>query len=94
MALRLLYVSAIANAVSPPPAAAGASSPHVAGAVSGLGAGEARRRALSVLEVDHIIQAEISERLRVARDYEPVGRIRPAPVKLRTLSRSKIGSAW
>jgi uncharacterized protein len=68
-------LSAIGNAeaISPPPAVAGAASMHIAGAVSGLGAGEARRRALSAAEVAQIIGAEISERLRAADDYERSG---------------------
>src|ERR1035437_10610742 len=46
-------LSAISNAeaISPPPAVAGAGSPHIAGAVAGLDAGEAQRRALSAAEV-------------------------------------------
>jgi uncharacterized protein YqeY len=68
-------LSAIGNAeaVNPPPGAAGAGSPHIAGAVAGLGAGEARRRNLSAAAVGEIIQAEISERLQAARDYENSG---------------------
>ena len=68
-------LSAIGNAeaVSPPPGMSGAGSPHIAGAVSGLNAGEARRRTLSTTEVDQLIQAEISERLHAARDYESSG---------------------
>jgi hypothetical protein len=68
-------LSAIGNAeaVSIPQAATGVSSSHIAGAVAGLGAGEARRHSLSAAEVDQVIQAEISERLLAARDYEHSG---------------------
>jgi len=68
-------LSAIGNAeaVSPPPGMPGSGSPHIAGAVSGLNAGEVQRRTLSTTEVDQIIQAQISERLLAARDYERSG---------------------
>jgi hypothetical protein len=68
-------LSAISNAeaIGPPPPVTGAGGPHIAGAVPGLGAGEAGRRALSAAEVDQIIQAEISERLLAAGDYERSG---------------------
>jgi uncharacterized protein len=66
-------LSAIGNAeaISPPPGMPGAGSPHIAGA--GLNAAEAQRRTLSAAEVDQIIQAEISERLLAAGDYERSG---------------------
>jgi uncharacterized protein len=65
-------LSAIANAeaVSPPPSLATASSSHIAGAVPGVGAGEARRRHLSAAELDEIVQTEISERQQAARTYD------------------------
>jgi hypothetical protein len=68
-------LSAIGNAeaVSPPPGMPAAGSPHIAGAVSGLNAGEVQRRTLSTTEVDQLIRAEISERLLAARDYESSG---------------------
>jgi hypothetical protein len=68
-------LSAIANAeaVGPAPDIAGASSLHMAGAVAGLGAGETQRRTLTAAEAGQIVQAEISERLRAARDYESSG---------------------
>jgi len=62
-----------AEAVTPQPAVAGASSPHIAGAVAGIGNGDVRRRDLSAADVDHIVQAEISERLQAASDYERGG---------------------
>jgi uncharacterized protein YqeY len=52
---------------------AGGSSAHIAGAVAGLGAAEAQRRSLSAAEIDQIVQAEISERLAAAGDYERHG---------------------
>ena len=68
-------LSAISNAeaISPPSAVAGAGSPHIAGAVAGLGAGEAQRRAVNAAEADQIVQAEISERLLAASEYERSG---------------------
>ena len=73
-------LSAIGNAeaISPPPGMPGAGRPHIAGAVAGLNAAEAQRRTLSAAEVDQIIQAEISERLLAARDYERSGHTDPA----------------
>jgi uncharacterized protein YqeY len=69
-------LSAISNAeaVGGAPAVARPSSPHFAGATAGVYGGEARRRDLSAAEVDQIVQAEISERLRAAGDYERSGR--------------------
>lgn len=68
-------LSAIGNAeaVNRPPALADSRSPHIAGAVAGVGAGDARRRDLSTAEVDQVVQAEISERLLAASDYERTG---------------------
>jgi hypothetical protein len=53
---------------------AGRGSPHVAGAVAGLGAAEAERRRLSPPQVAAIVQAEIDERLAAAAEYERAGR--------------------
>jgi uncharacterized protein YqeY len=67
-------LSAIGNAEAvAAPAAAGQASAHIAGAAVGLGAGEAHRRKLSEAEVSRILQAEISERLTAARDYDSSG---------------------
>jgi uncharacterized protein len=68
-------LSAIGNAevVSVPEAVPGAGGSPIAGAVAGLGAGEARRRSLSAAEVDQIVRTEISERLLAAGDYEHSG---------------------
>jgi uncharacterized protein YqeY len=46
----------------------------IAGAVSGLGAGEVARRQLTSDDVRAIIQREIDERLAAALDYERAGR--------------------
>lgn len=71
-------LSAIDNAsavpVGPAPAAAGTGGPHVAGAVAGLGAGEADRRWLTEPEVEQIVRAEVAERQAAARDYDQAGR--------------------
>ena len=76
-------LSAIGNAEAAPvppsggaagPAAAGPSSPHVAGAAAGLGAAEAERRRLSPAQVAAIVQAEIDERLAAAAQYQSAGR--------------------
>jgi hypothetical protein len=53
--------------------AAGRGSPHVAGAVAGLGAAEAERRRLSRAQVAAIVQAEIDERLAAAAQYRSAG---------------------
>jgi uncharacterized protein YqeY len=63
-----------AEAVEPGAAApAGSGSPHVAGAVTGLGAAEVPRRHLSEAEAEQIVRAEAGERERAARDYERAG---------------------
>ncbi|HEX5188030.1 MAG TPA: hypothetical protein VFW16_00710 [Streptosporangiaceae bacterium] len=69
-------LAAIANAeavVTDPPASAPTSSEHVAGAVAGLGAAEAQRRALTDAEVGQIVDAEIAERMAAALVYESTG---------------------
>jgi len=64
-----------AEAVDPGPAGAAiAGNPYVAGAVAGLGAGEARRLSLSAADIDQIVRAEIGEREAAAREYEHRGR--------------------
>jgi hypothetical protein len=67
-------LSAIGNAEAvAAPAAAGPASAHIAGAAAGVGAAESRRRRLSEAEVSRILQAEVSERLAAARDYDGSG---------------------
>ena len=64
-----------AGAVPQVPApAAGTGSPHVAGAVAGLGAGEAERRRFTEADVVAIVRAEVAEREAAARDYDRAGR--------------------
>ncbi|MBO0771199.1 MAG: hypothetical protein J2P35_07070 [Actinobacteria bacterium] len=69
-------LAAIDNAgavpLSPGPAA-GTSSPHVAGAAAGLGAGEAERRRLSDSDAAEIVRAEAADRRAVAGDYDRSG---------------------
>jgi uncharacterized protein len=62
-----------AEAVDAPAASPAVSSPHVAGAVAGPGAGEAQRRPLNGGQVEEIVRAEISERHCAAREYEQAG---------------------
>jgi hypothetical protein len=69
-------LGAIGNAEAVEPgaaAAAGSAGPHVAGAVSGLGASEVPRRSLSEAQIEQIVQAEATEREDAARDYERAG---------------------
>jgi hypothetical protein len=73
-------LSAIGNAgaVNPPPGAAGAGSPHIAGAVAGLGAGEARRRNLSAAAVGEIVQADRQAECRITVIAGPSAALRSA----------------
>jgi uncharacterized protein YqeY len=66
-------VSAIDNAqaVEAPPAPR--SGGVIAGAVTGLGAGDAPRRELSDDDIAAIVGAELAERRRAAADYERAG---------------------
>jgi len=57
-----------AEAVEPGAAApAGSAGPHVAGAVSGLGAAEVPRRSLSPAQIERIVREEAAEREDAAR---------------------------
>jgi uncharacterized protein len=58
---------------SGPAPAAGASSPHIAGAAAGVGAAETGRRRVSEEEASAIVRAEVAERQAAARDYERAG---------------------
>lgn len=69
-------MSAISNAeaVEPGPGhPAGTGSAHFAGAVAGLGAGEAERRRLTEADVATIVRQEAAEREAAADDYERAG---------------------
>jgi uncharacterized protein YqeY len=50
------------------------SSPHVAGAVAGLGAAEVPRRGLGKDEISGIVRAEVAERLDAAAGFDRSGR--------------------
>ena len=70
-------LSAIDNASAVPvesTPAPGTGGPHFAGAVSGLGAAEAERHALTEPEVEQIVRAEVAERLAAAHGYDQAGR--------------------
>ena len=69
-------MSAIGNAEAVAPAArpAGTGSPHSAGTVAGLGAGEAQRRLLTEADADAIVRQEAAEREAAAGEYERGGR--------------------
>jgi uncharacterized protein len=70
-------LAAIDNASAVPPVpttAAGTGSPHFAGSVAGLGAGEAERLGLTEAEIKAIVRGEVAERHAVARDYDRAGR--------------------
>ena len=69
-------MSAIGNAeaVEPGPGRpAGTGSAHFAGAVAGLGAGEAERRRLTEADVAAIVRQEAAERHAAAGEYERAG---------------------
>jgi len=69
-------LGAIGNAEAVEPGAAtpaGSGGPHVAGAVSGLGAAEVARRSLSPAQIEGIVRAEAAEREDAARGYEQAG---------------------
>jgi uncharacterized protein YqeY len=62
-----------ASAVPAEQAPAASAGPHFAGAVAGLGAGEAGRRPLTEAEILDIVRAEVAERQAAARDYDQAG---------------------
>ena len=69
-------MSAISNAeaVEPGPGLpAGTGSTHFAGAVTGVGAGEAQRRHLTEADVAAIVRQEVAEREAAAGEYERAG---------------------
>jgi uncharacterized protein len=62
-----------AEAIEVRPASTAAGS-VIAGAVTGLGAGEAERRDLSEHQIVDIVRGEIADRRSAAADYERAGR--------------------
>ena len=86
-------MSAIGNAEAVDPAAArpgGSGSPHFAGTVAGLGAGEAQRRRLTEADVVAIVRREAAECEAAAGEYERGGRAEEA-ARLREGARVLIG---
>ena len=86
-------ISAIGNAEAVDPAAGrpgGSGSPHFAGTVAGLGAGEAQRRRLTEADVVAIVRREAAEREAAAGEYERGGRAEEA-ARLREGARVLIG---
>jgi uncharacterized protein YqeY len=67
-------LAAIDNAHAVPAPPAPRSGGVVAGAVSGLGAGDAPRRDLSDGDIASIVRAEVADRRAAAADYERAGR--------------------
>ncbi|HSK54098.1 MAG TPA: hypothetical protein VK908_02475 [Jiangellales bacterium] len=72
-----------AGAVAAPDGPTGVSSPHVAGAVAGLGGAEATRRHLDGSAVAALVRAEVETRRESADAYDAVGQSERAAV-LRT----------
>jgi uncharacterized protein YqeY len=68
----------------------GSSSPHFAGTVAGLGAGEAQRRRLTEADVATIVRREAAERETAASEYERGGRTEEA-ARLREGARILMG---
>jgi len=64
-----------AEAVPAPEAAPPATSAHIAGARSGLGAAEAARRELSASELQDIVRGQISEHTLEADRYDALGQV-------------------
>jgi uncharacterized protein len=67
-----------AGAVAPTGEAAALSEGPIAGAVHGLGAAEATRRALTDDDIAALVWAEVTEREDAATGYEQAGRDEPA----------------
>ncbi len=86
-------MSAIGNAEAVDSAAVrpgGTGSPHFAGAVAGLGAGEAQRRRLTEADAVAIVRREAAEREAAASEYERGGRAEEA-ARLREGARVLMG---
>jgi uncharacterized protein YqeY len=87
-------MGAIGNAEAVDPAAArpaGTGSAHFAGAVAGLGAGEAQRRRLTEADIAAIVRQEAAEREAAAGEYERGGRAAEA-ARLREGARALIAA--
>jgi uncharacterized protein YqeY len=86
-------ISAIGNAEAVDSAAVrpgGIGSPHFAGTVAGLGAGEAQRRRLTEADAVAIVRREAAEREAAASEYERGGRAEEA-ARLRAGARVLMG---
>ena len=86
-------MSAIGNAEAVDPAASrpgGTGSPHFAGTVAGLGAGEAQRCRLTEADAVAIVRREAAEREAAASEYERGGRAEEA-ARLREGARVLMG---
>jgi uncharacterized protein YqeY len=86
-------ISAIGNAEAVDSAAVrpgGTGSPHFAGTVAGLGAGEAQRRRLTEADAVAIVRREAAEREAAASEYERGGRAEEA-ARLREGARALMG---
>jgi uncharacterized protein YqeY len=86
-------ISAIGNAEAVDSAAVrpgGTGSPHFAGTVAGLGAGEAQRRRLTEADAVAIVRREAAEREAAASEYERGGRAEEA-ARLREGARVLMG---
>lgn len=68
-------VAAIDNAQAVEGPSVPSSGGPIAGAVTGLGAGEAPRRELSEDDIAAIVSAELADRRRAAGDYERAGQV-------------------
>jgi hypothetical protein len=80
--------------------AAGSSSRHVAGAVSGVGAAEVQRLVLDDAAEAAILRGEVDGLLDAARQYEAGGRAKPAAearaaaAELCAVVHSALGTTW
>jgi uncharacterized protein YqeY len=69
-ALAAIENASAVGAEHAPPRATG----PIAGAVSGLGAGEVERRSLSAEDVRALVESEVDQRVAAAAEYEGLGR--------------------
>jgi uncharacterized protein YqeY len=66
--------NAEAAGIVPPTSSASSTSEKIAGAVAGIGSGDAPRRELDEADVEEILDAEIADRRGHKVQYEAVGR--------------------